>query len=60
MGRNPKRGDSMKIMRFMDDVVGAISDGFKLVVYFVIGAFSVSMVMYGIAGLFNLVTDLFY
>ncbi|WP_157886474.1 hypothetical protein [Planococcus versutus] len=50
----------MKVIRFMDDVVGTIFDGFKLVVYFVVGAFSVSMIMYGITGLFNVITDLFY
>lgn len=44
----------------MDDLNGAIFDILKLFIYFIGGAIIVSIVMYGIAGVLNLITNLFY
>ncbi|WP_188074742.1 hypothetical protein [Planococcus sp. ANT_H30] len=46
----------MKMMSFMDDLSGAIFDSVKLFIYFSSGVIIVSIALYGIAGLLNLIT----
>lgn len=40
-------------MSFMDDLLGAMFDLLKLFGYFIAGVIIVSIVMYGLAGLFD-------
>ncbi|EMF47638.1 hypothetical protein B481_0640 [Planococcus halocryophilus Or1] len=47
-------------MSFMDDLIWAISALLKLFGYFLVGVIIVSIVMYGLAGLFDLITHFFY
>lgn len=47
-------------MSFMDDLMGAIFDLLKLFGYFVAGVIVVSIVMYGLAGLFDWISYLYF
>ncbi|MBZ5201871.1 hypothetical protein HU147_11635 [Planomicrobium chinense] len=48
------------MIKFMDDLVGAVIDNLKLIGYFLAGGLVVSAVLYAIAGALNLFTTLFY
>ncbi|XKH49508.1 hypothetical protein LG275_07580 [Chryseomicrobium palamuruense] len=45
----------MKVLSFIDDLVGAVLDLLKLVAYFFVGAIGVSIVLYSITGIFNFI-----
>lgn len=48
------------MIKFLDDVVGAVIDNIKLIGYFLAGVLGVSAVLYAIAGVFDVITALFY
>ncbi|MCP2034666.1 hypothetical protein L1279_001653 [Planomicrobium sp. HSC-17F08] len=48
------------MIKFMDDIVGAIVDNIKLIGYFLAGVLGVSAVLYAFTGALNLFTTLFY
>gem|GEM_PF-3340144 len=47
-------------MSFMDDLVWAISALLKLFGHYIVGVIVVSIVMYGLAGLFNWISYLYF
>lgn len=51
---------TMPIIRLFDDMVGAVVDVLKLVGYFLAGAIVVTIPLYGIAKLFDLIVYIFY
>ncbi|MDJ0333591.1 hypothetical protein [Planococcus sp. S3-L1] len=50
----------MPIIRLLDDMVGAVVDVLKLVGYFLVGVIGVTIPLYGIAKLFDLIVYIFY
>lgn len=48
------------MIKFMDDVVGAVVDNLKLIGYFLAGVFGVSAVLHAFTGALDLFTTLFY